>query len=96
MSFFKRYRQSIFAKLTAIGFIVIVVLGNVWLTYALVAHDPPNWLMDAFLVSGVYILVQISLFLGYVLYDVTQGSPDPEDEACEKVTQEDHDRPEPN
>ena len=35
--------RGLLVKVVAIGYISLILLGNVWLSYALIAHKPPSW-----------------------------------------------------
>ena len=41
-------RQSPPARVVALCFIFIVILGNIWVTYAIVGLEPPVWVQVAF------------------------------------------------
>ncbi len=42
-------RSSISAKVTAIGFILIVLFGNLWLAYSLMGMEVPVWIQNGFM-----------------------------------------------
>ncbi len=58
-------RQSLPARVAAVGFIVVIVLGNVWLTYGLTGQTPPVWVAVSFL-GGMVIAGCGGLGLAYV------------------------------
>ena len=48
-----KLRQSPPAKFVALCFIFIVILGNIWITYAVVGRQPPEWLHTVFPLLGL-------------------------------------------
>ena len=43
-------------KLMAIGFIVLILLGNYWLVFIFSFQQPPWWLWDAFILCSMWII----------------------------------------
>lgn len=66
-----RLRASLPARLTAVGFIIFIIFGNLWLTLALVGRQAPVWIGAGFflgiglaLVAGVALgVLAIKLFM---------------------------------
>lgn len=51
-------------RAVAIGYIALIILGNVWLTYAMVAHPTPTWFHIASKVAiGFTVVATFCLFL---------------------------------
>ena len=55
-------RRSPPARVVAVCFILIVILGNIWVTYAVVGREPPAWVQMSFpwvilstLVAGLWL-----------------------------------------
>lgn len=46
-------RKSIGAKISAVGFSLIILLGNFWILYSLFGATPPNWLTDGLKASAL-------------------------------------------
>ncbi|RYZ60453.1 MAG: hypothetical protein EOP07_00730 [Proteobacteria bacterium] len=45
------WRKSIWTKLIAASFIVMIVLGNIWLVMRFSTETPPLWLQTCFVIS---------------------------------------------
>jgi hypothetical protein len=46
-------RKSIGAKISAVGFSLIILLGNFWILYSLFGTAAPNWLTDGLKASAL-------------------------------------------
>lgn len=58
----QNWRKTPFARAVAIGFILIILLGNVWLIYALMGRPAPVWTGLGFLfASGVIAISGVGL-----------------------------------
>ena len=49
-------RQSFSAKITAIGFIALILFGNFWLSYQLLASSPAVWIQTGFWLSILLVI----------------------------------------
>ena len=47
-------RKSIWTKMAAIGFIAIILIGNIWLVYFLSAQSPQPWLQFLLSISLIW------------------------------------------
>ncbi len=70
MNVLVRYRKSFLAKAAALGFIYLIVLGNIWLSFVVIAHQPPTWVYQGLLGGVVYIVLQLVGFVVYCLRDL--------------------------
>lgn len=52
----EKIRRSWLTKLVAIGFIYIVILGNIWFTRGISGASTPDWMVLAFFFGIVWIL----------------------------------------
>jgi hypothetical protein len=59
-------KKSAPVKITAIGFIIVIVFGNLWLVNALMSTVTPFWVAYGFF-SGVVLVFAGGAGLGYVL-----------------------------
>jgi hypothetical protein len=50
-------RKSPPARFVALCFIFVVLLGNIWITYAVVGRTPPEWVRASFPWLGLATLV---------------------------------------
>lgn len=50
-------RRSIWAKMTALGFIYLIILGNFWFSYRLFGHHSPEWLLEAFVIGLPFVFI---------------------------------------
>ena len=60
-------RLSLPARLTALSFIVLIVIGNLWLLEGLLGKSPPRWLQLGFLLGCGGVLVG-GVGLGFVAW----------------------------
>lgn len=56
-------RKSLPARGTALGFIALVLFGNLWVGYALINATPPNWVRYGF-GFGMVTAIAFGLALG--------------------------------
>ena len=61
-------RRSLPSKLTAIGFIVLIVSGNFWLVNALISKSPSTWVGIGFMVGSVLTMAGAIGLLTLALY----------------------------
>ncbi len=59
-------KKSAPAKISAIGFIIVIVFGNLWLVNALLSTVTPFWVAYGFF-TGVVLVFAGGAGLGYVL-----------------------------
>jgi hypothetical protein len=57
-------RKSIPTRIVALCFIVMIVLGNIWLAHALVGSSGPSWLMPAIEAVGALTVLSMVVFFG--------------------------------
>lgn len=65
-------KKSAPAKISAIGFIVVVIFGNLWLVNAMLGTQVPFWVSYGFFTGVVLVLVG-GVGLGYVILNVRAG-----------------------
>ena len=42
------WRNSVWAKLVAVSFVVLILLGNIWFVFAFLKDSPPVWVNTGF------------------------------------------------
>ena len=52
----EQLRRSIWTKMSAIGFIYLIVLGNIWYAMLVVGAAPPEWLKISFYLGIFFVL----------------------------------------
>ena len=52
-----KVRKSIWAKLSAIGVIYLILLGKLWFSYRLFGQHSPEWLLVAFVLGLPFVFV---------------------------------------
>ncbi|NRA45607.1 MAG: hypothetical protein HRU09_11685 [Oligoflexales bacterium] len=59
-------RQSLAAKIVAVGFIILILLGNFWVVGHLLGRQPSEWMsvlglggLALVLIGGVFLMIQI-------------------------------------
>ena len=59
-------RQSLAAKIVAVGFIILILLGNFWVVGHLLGREPAEWMsvlglggLGLVLIGGVFLIFQI-------------------------------------
>lgn len=67
-------KNSLPKKCTAIGFIVLTLLGNYWLVLVITKQATPMWLLDAFSIAAIFVIG--SGLAGLVLSFWQKGSND--------------------
>lgn len=74
----QKWRHSIWSKLSAAGFISLVVLGNIWFILGMSHPQAPHWLQLTFVVNIFWLLVS-GLGLGlHILLQSIRPKEDPE------------------
>ena len=71
-------KKSAPTKISAVGFIIVIVFGNLWLVNALTSSDTPFWVSYGFF-SGVIVVLfgGVSLALLIVSGRLTTSDKDP-------------------
>lgn len=68
-------RKSWAARATAIGFIIEILLGNVWFVFTIIGGEPPRYIMDGISLCAVYILF-CAVWMGVTMFQIKQQPDD--------------------
>ncbi len=53
----QNWRSSFWSKVSALGFIVLVILGNIWFVEGLTGRESPPWLQVLFIANVLVLLI---------------------------------------
>lgn len=84
----QNWRSSVWSKLSALGFIILVILGNIWFIEGLTGREAPKWLQILFLANVLGLLIS-GLGLGtHILWNIYRAKQvDMEAESVEEQDQ---------
>tara|TARA_B100001094_G_C17878958_1_gene645912 strand:- start:317 stop:568 length:252 start_codon:yes stop_codon:yes gene_type:complete len=70
-------RKSIWGRLSALAFIFLIIIGNIWFSYYIVGQEIPWWLIDSFYASAIVALVGLIGMIGkFLIGNPTEESDD--------------------
>ena len=52
----EQLRRSVWTKLSALGFIYLIILGNIWFAFMVVGAVLPDWLRNSFYLGVLFVL----------------------------------------
>lgn len=70
-------RKSWPARVAALGFIIIIVLGNIWATYGITGKPVPQWLGVGFAASMILTLAAAVVLIGMIVWRKLHPLPEP-------------------
>lgn len=67
-------RKHIFTKLVAVGFIFLILLGNIWFGLSLTTTETPIWIQTLFGIGILWVITFGVLLCLYAIYLWQKGS----------------------
>jgi hypothetical protein len=74
-------RKSWPSRLSAVGFIMVILFGNLWLTFALLGQQVPNWARNGFALGLCLTLVGAVLLMAFIAHLKLKGASPQDPEA---------------
>lgn len=68
-------RSSWWTKLIAIGFILLILMGNFWVVFLITGQAIPEWLQSGFMANIGFLVICCLGFGGMVLWRLLRGRP---------------------